>query len=174
MTQRQRQTAERLRQARVAAGLTQEAVGQLFEPPISRAAVAQWERTDGNGTLPDRERLQVLALAYRVSIDFLLTGNEDTPIPPPTAVGRGVTIPTDAWEVAAAWAKLEEPRKSMFRAAITMGNTDQAEKLVPMLFALFMGRTPGGAVPLKDPAANNKKPPEKNRATKTTKVKTTS
>lgn len=59
-----------LKDAREKSGLTQEAVGRLFHPPISRAAVAQWETADG--TQPEMNRLAILARAYKTTVDELL------------------------------------------------------------------------------------------------------
>jgi SOS-response transcriptional repressor LexA len=60
----------RLRAAREKSGLSQEAVGKLFDPPISRAAVAQWEQA--GGTMPETSRLSILARAYGTTVDELL------------------------------------------------------------------------------------------------------
>jgi phage repressor protein C with HTH and peptisase S24 domain len=68
-------THEAIKVARTRARLSQEAVGQLFDPPITRNAVAQWEAA--NGTSPDIDRLQVLARAFNCSIDDLLHGPAD-------------------------------------------------------------------------------------------------
>lgn len=61
---------KRLKAAREKSGLSQEAVGRLFDPPISRAAVAQWEQEDG--TQPEISKLAALARAYGTTIDLLL------------------------------------------------------------------------------------------------------
>lgn len=62
---------KRLREARSDAKLSQADVANLFDPPISRNAVANWE-ADVN--LPEPDRLPVIARAVRRSIDFLLAG----------------------------------------------------------------------------------------------------
>jgi SOS-response transcriptional repressor LexA len=62
---------KRLRYARQGAGLSQEQIGALFEPPISKAAVSQWEQ---DASTPDASRLVVLAKSLRCSVDWLLTG----------------------------------------------------------------------------------------------------
>jgi len=62
---------QRLKEARKKAGLSQQAVGRLFDPPITRAAVAQWEKPK-DGTQPEMNRLAILARAYRTTIDQLL------------------------------------------------------------------------------------------------------
>lgn len=69
------ETYRALRLARTRARLSQEAVGQLFDPPITRNAVAQWEAA--GGTSPDIDRLQILARAYGCTIDDLLHGPAD-------------------------------------------------------------------------------------------------
>lgn len=61
---------KRLKEAREKSGLSQEAVGRLFDPPISRAAVAQWEQQDG--TQPEISKLTTLARAYGTTTDQLL------------------------------------------------------------------------------------------------------
>lgn len=61
---------EKLRQARVKAGLSQQDIANLFEPALSRNAVANWEL---NNNLPDADRLKVLARAVRLSVDDLLS-----------------------------------------------------------------------------------------------------
>lgn len=61
---------KRLKLAREKSGLSQEAVGKLFTPPVSRAAVAQWEQE--NGTQPEISKLGTLARAYDTTIDSLL------------------------------------------------------------------------------------------------------
>lgn len=64
-----------LRLAREKADMSQDAVAALFD--ISRAAVAQWESEDAaKRTKPDIDKLSVLAQAYGVSTDWLLTGRE--------------------------------------------------------------------------------------------------
>jgi SOS-response transcriptional repressor LexA len=62
---------KRFRAAREEAKLSQKAVAELFDPPLSRVAVANWE-ADTN--LPEPDKLPALARALRRSIDYLLTG----------------------------------------------------------------------------------------------------
>lgn len=61
---------KRFREAREEAGLSQKAIAELFDPPLSRNAVAIWE----SGGMPDADKLPTLARAVRKSIDYLLTG----------------------------------------------------------------------------------------------------
>jgi transcriptional regulator with XRE-family HTH domain len=57
--------------------LTQEGVANLFDPPLTRAAVAQWEVGE---TLPDIDRLAILSKAYGVTIDALIFGEADAAV----------------------------------------------------------------------------------------------
>jgi transcriptional regulator with XRE-family HTH domain len=88
--------------------MSQERVGQLFSPPISRAAVAQWE-TDG-GTSPEHARLAVLARAYGTTIDYILTGDEAAQI--------GSDLSPPAHEVGVAFDRLDEGANATFRDLI--------------------------------------------------------
>ncbi len=62
--------ANNLKSARKHFGLTQDQVGLLFNPPISREAVSQWEK-DG-GTRPDISRLKRLAERYQTTVTALM------------------------------------------------------------------------------------------------------
>lgn len=55
----------------------QDQVGQLFDPPISREAVSQWEKE--GGTKPSVERLKVLAAACHTTVAELAS---DAPLSP--------------------------------------------------------------------------------------------
>lgn len=72
----------RIRRLREAAGLTLQQIGDHFRPPISRGAVAQWERDE---TRPDQDKLVELAEKLRVTVDELLGGDttavRETPAP---------------------------------------------------------------------------------------------
>ncbi|WP_421779203.1 helix-turn-helix transcriptional regulator [Gardnerella sp. DNF01144] len=61
---------EKIRKARLEAGLTQEELSELLM--VSRAAVAKWETNRG---LPDIENLKFIASALSVSVDYLLDEN---------------------------------------------------------------------------------------------------
>ena len=61
---------EKIRKARLEAGLTQEELSELLM--VSRAAVAKWETNRG---LPDIENLKFIAYALSVSVDYLLDEN---------------------------------------------------------------------------------------------------
>ena len=65
--------ARNLKAARSQFDMTQASVAELFDPPLSRAAVAQWEVGD---TLPDVDRLVVLAKAYNCSLNKLVFGDD--------------------------------------------------------------------------------------------------
>ena len=61
---------EKIRKARLEAGLTQEELSELLM--VSRAAVAKWETNRG---LPDIDNLKFIASALSVSVDYLLDEN---------------------------------------------------------------------------------------------------
>lgn len=61
---------EKIKKARLEAGLTQEELSELLM--VSRAAVAKWETNRG---LPDIENLKFIASALSVSVDYLLDEN---------------------------------------------------------------------------------------------------
>lgn len=61
---------EKIKKARLEAGLTQEELSELLM--VSRAAVAKWETNRG---LPDIENLKFIAYALSVSVDYLLDEN---------------------------------------------------------------------------------------------------
>lgn len=90
---------KRLRQSREAVGMTQAAVAGLFDPPVSRNAVANWE---GDGNMPDPDKLPTLARAMRKSVDWLLTGRggHANVEAGPDFKGR---VPIISWVQAGAW-----------------------------------------------------------------------
>jgi len=65
---------ERLKAARKAAGLTQQAVAEHFN--ISRVSVTQWELGQ---TRPDQDKFGSLAALYDVSLDWLMEEHGDGP-----------------------------------------------------------------------------------------------
>lgn len=112
----------RLKEARLAARpkLSQEDVGGLFEPKISRAAVSQWEDAL-KGTTPDLDKLVTLSRTYRVSLDWLLTG--ETPAPLAKAAEKRASyssngLNSEAVEVARLWASLPIVKQRLFKDAI--------------------------------------------------------
>lgn len=66
--------AQRLRDLRVAAGLTQ--VDLAVELDVSRASIGKFE-TDGDK--PGRDMLVLIAKFFGVSVDYLLTGRSEAP-----------------------------------------------------------------------------------------------
>lgn len=59
-------------------------VAEIFDPVITPQAVAAWERKDGGKkppSIPEEERLEILATAYQVNYNWLTTGSgsHDTP-----------------------------------------------------------------------------------------------
>ncbi|MBN8968965.1 MAG: helix-turn-helix transcriptional regulator [Rhizobiales bacterium] len=65
---------ERLKVARKAAGLTQQAVAEHFD--IARVSVTQWELGQ---TRPDQDKFTPLATLYGVSLDWLMDERGDGP-----------------------------------------------------------------------------------------------
>ena len=63
---------ERLKNLRLAKGLTLQQVGDAFG--ISKVSVSTWESGKTN---PDRKRLEKLADLYSTTIQYLVTGIED-------------------------------------------------------------------------------------------------
>jgi len=68
--------AKNLKTARTqhAPDMTQAKVAELFNPPLTRAAIQQWEVGD---TLPDLDRVAVLSKAFGVTIDSLVFGEDE-------------------------------------------------------------------------------------------------
>jgi SOS-response transcriptional repressor LexA len=96
---------ERLREAREAAGLTQDQVGNLFRDPktgkpLTRNSVANWE-LDVN--MPEANKLPVLSLALKVSVDFLFTGKTSGNTEAGPVVHR---VPIISWVQAGNWASV--------------------------------------------------------------------
>ena len=58
---------EKIKQARINVGLTQEELSEIL--CVSRSAIAKWE---GNRGLPDVSNLKVISHALNVSVDYLL------------------------------------------------------------------------------------------------------
>lgn len=107
--------AGRLKAARLRAGLTQGEVAALFDPPITRVAVAQWEDS-ARGTKPELERLLVMADAYGVTVDSLVTGHEGASPTPPHQPADSLGIPPG--ELADAWARLPKRKRAQYANAI--------------------------------------------------------
>lgn len=70
-----RQIGERLRQARIAANLTQDDVARDFQ--VTRKAVSGWENA---ATLPTTRHLYEIGLLYGTSLDYLLYGMKTYPL----------------------------------------------------------------------------------------------
>jgi transcriptional regulator with XRE-family HTH domain len=103
----------RLQDARRAARLSQQQVGRLFHPPITRSAVAQWE-TDA--ALPDLNRLATIAFAYGVSIDWIVTGRAAPEHARPPELREHLS--PDAIQVAVAWSLLAQHWREVWRASL--------------------------------------------------------
>ena len=67
--------AERLKELRTKAGVSQEKLGKIVN--VSQQAVGKWEKAIAE---PDSETLKKLASYFDVSVDYLL-GNSDIPNP---------------------------------------------------------------------------------------------
>jgi SOS-response transcriptional repressor LexA len=68
-----------LKKARKEAGLTQDQIGALFDPIVTRVTVSNWERDEN---MPDADKLPILARAVRRTIDQLYSGRSNTSIGP--------------------------------------------------------------------------------------------
>jgi len=88
--------SRRLRDARInnEPHMTQSRVAELFTPPLTRAAIAQWEVGE---TLPDVDRLAILSKAYGVTIDVLVFGDDNK---------KGGEITPEAAKIARRWMAL--------------------------------------------------------------------
>lgn len=69
--------AARIREARLSAGLTQEALGHALG--VSKAAVSQWEAQTALRTEPTLSNLRAIAISTKVTADFLLGLQHRTP-----------------------------------------------------------------------------------------------
>jgi len=97
-----------IRSARLAAGVTQDDLGRAAG--VSGQAVSQWERGE---TVPEVERIPVIARALKCSSGRLLTGRDD-PTP---------GIPN---ELADIWAGLGTPEKRASALAVLRALTGTA------------------------------------------------
>ena len=80
---------ERVAAARMAAGLTQETLGEKLG--VSRQAVSKWE---SGQAVPDLDTVAKLCLALGFSADYLLFGREDAPAPAESAPAENAPGPT--------------------------------------------------------------------------------
>lgn len=65
--------AEKIKELRLSENLSQEEFAERLD--VSRSAVAKWESDSG---MPDIENLIEIARTFQVSIDYLLSVNQDT------------------------------------------------------------------------------------------------
>lgn len=63
---------EKIKNIRTELNLTLEEFGKMLSPPAPKSLVWNWER---ERNLPNKERLEQIAILGNVSIDYLLTGN---------------------------------------------------------------------------------------------------
>lgn len=89
---------DRLRDARERARLSQETIGALFDPPVTRNTVSNWEN-DKN--MPESDRLPILARAVHRSIDYLMTGRGGDTSMGPEVQGK---VPLISWVKAGSFA----------------------------------------------------------------------
>lgn len=106
------QIARNLRNARnsVEPKLTQSNVAQMFNPPLTRAAVAQWE---GGEAMPDIDRLAILSKAYGCTIDSLIFGDDHL-----KNQKGDIQLSPEALKLARAWMKLERGQRHNVMALI--------------------------------------------------------
>ncbi len=76
----------------------------MFNPPVTRAAVAQWEVGEA---LPDIDRIALLSKAYGCTIDALVFGDDHPPNP------RERELPSEAVKLARAWMKLDRKNRAL-------------------------------------------------------------
>lgn len=105
-----------IKEARARSKLSQEAVGKLFKPEISRSAVAQWE-ADG-GTVPELERLPILARAFNCTLDELIGAAAPKPGPAIQQDRSAEMLADGAIDVAHAWSALPDIRRELYREMI--------------------------------------------------------
>lgn len=141
---------DQIRRARLANGLSQQAVAAKFE--ISRAAVAQWE----NGTTrPDQDKLVVLADLLGIGLDELLSDGQRA------ADGTRPPAPTLPDDIAAAWDYLLPSECAELEADIkrrAAHNKEAGERAAAKLAeAKPAPKMPATAVSAGPPGANRRK-----------------
>ncbi|WP_151709690.1 helix-turn-helix domain-containing protein [Acinetobacter brisouii] len=62
---------ERIREKRESLGLSQQELGNIFNPIVKRASISRWESDTSN---PEIEKLPILARKFKTTIDWLVTG----------------------------------------------------------------------------------------------------
>jgi len=103
-----KQIAKNLRNARMAhdPDLSQEKVGQLFDPPLTRSAIQQWEVGQA---LPDVDRLAILSKRYGCTIDALIFGDDEA---------EQLEVTPEALQIARTWLQLEKKDREAFKAIL--------------------------------------------------------
>lgn len=81
--------------------MTLESVGELFDPPLTRAAVHQWEL---GSTLPDVDRLAVLSKRFGCTIDSLVFGDDS----------NGKELPPEALNLWSLYLRLNSAQREQF------------------------------------------------------------
>ena len=122
--------AERFKSERERAGLTQDDIAEVcINPkgdPLSRAAIAQWEKQEG-GTKPTYENLVASAQKIGISIDYLvgLTSKRraDQPSNAEMAkdgMGDYYSLSDEAVQIALRWQHLPLPAKDAIKKLISV------------------------------------------------------
>lgn len=126
------QFARRFRQARDAAKLKQENIAAACldskGEPISRSAVAQWERLE-NPTRPSLEYLAIAAKLMNVSVDYLIGLSND----PKGSVG----LSEDALQIARIWDTLPSSVKDDVLHALHWSITQKGKQRTDALGAIL-------------------------------------
>jgi transcriptional regulator with XRE-family HTH domain len=91
----------RLKQAREAAKVTQEQIGEVTH--VTKSAVSQWE---ADLTVPDVRQLAAICSRIGASADHLILGY------------RVEALSPEALDIARAWLKLKEPRRVFYRDSL--------------------------------------------------------
>lgn len=125
--------SQRFREERERAGLTQDEIAIVCRnregEPLSRAAIAQWEKADG--TRPNFENLVAAARRLGVSIDYLAGLSE---VKMPKISGENVDTEQDDGEVVARqWRQLPPPLRQtvydlILRMLTTLDGADERQR----------------------------------------------
>lgn len=138
---------EKIKQARIDAGLTQEELSEIL--CVSRSAIAKWE---GNRGLPDVSNLKVISHAINVSVDYLLDeeGILDLSVTKKPNDLRGYSEKNKISrlkkiEIKEKIIREEYPKADITRLTVTKIKNTKAEKIADGLigwFVLLLGNIP--------------------------------
>lgn len=63
---------ERIKEKRLELGMSQQQLGDLFDPKVKRASISRWESNVSN---PEIDKLPILARKFKTTIDYLIMGD---------------------------------------------------------------------------------------------------